>query len=229
MKNNKKISILFGIICFVLSFFIVLQVRTLKSANSPFLKIEADNELRDEVLKWKEKYDKASKQLEKSEKKLDDVREKVVFNDESAKEKQEQIKNNSDVIGITDLTGQGIIITIKTKQIDNQLKEDMDSIINELKNSGAEAISINDERIIFNSSIRCIENKLEINGIVVQSPFEIKVVGDSKLIYNDLMRPGGYIELINDRVQKIEIIKSNKVTVKKYNGNMDSEYMKSVS
>ena len=43
------------------------------------------------------------------------------------------------------------------------------------------------------------------------------------------MRPGGYIELINDRVQKIEIIKSNKVTVKKYNGNMDSEYMKSVS
>ena len=58
MKKNKKlISIIFGVICFILSFSIVLQIRTLKSVNSPFLKIEADNELRDEVLKWNEKYD----------------------------------------------------------------------------------------------------------------------------------------------------------------------------
>lgn len=227
MKNKKIISIFFGIVCFILTFAIVLQIRTLKSGNSPFLKLEANNELRDEVLKWKEKYDNTSKQLEKSEKKLVKIREKSVVNDADSLAKQEEIKNNNEVIGYADITGQGVIITVKTNQIDNQLKEDIESIINELKNSGAEAISINEERIIFNSVIVCNENNIEVNGVIIQSPFEIQAVGDSKLIYNDLMRPGGYIELINDRVQKIEVVKANRITVKKYSGNINSEYMKS--
>ena len=65
MKKDKQISIFFGFICFILSFAIILQIRTLKTTNSPFLKIEADNELRNEVLRLKEKYDNASKQLVK--------------------------------------------------------------------------------------------------------------------------------------------------------------------
>ena len=227
MKNKKIISIIFGILCFILTFAIVLQSRTLKSGNSPFLKLEANNELRDEVLKLKEKYDNTSKQLEKSEKKLVKIREQSVANDTDSLAKQKEIKNNNEIIGYADITGQGVIITIKTNQIDNQLKEDIDSVINELKNSGAEAISINGERIIFNSVIVCNENNIEVNGVIIQSPFEIQAVGDSKLIYNDLMRPGGYIELINDRVQKIEVVKANRITVKKYGGNINSEYMKS--
>lgn len=228
MEKNKQISVFFCFICFILSFAIVLQIRTLKSSNSPYLKIEADNELRDEVLKLKEKYDNTSRQLEKSEKLLINTREKAVANDDAAQSKQEEIKNNNEVIGLTDVTGQGVIITIKTKQIDNQLKEDIDAIINELKNSGAESISINDERIIFNSSIVCSENNIETNGVIIQSPFEIKAIGDSKLIYNDLMRPGGYIELMNERIQKVEVIKANRINIKKYNGKINTEYMKTI-
>lgn len=228
MKKDKQISIFFGFICFILSFAIILQIRTLKTTNSPFLKIEADNELRNEVLRLKEKYDNASKQLEKAEKKLIKVREQIVSNDEDLQNKQQEIKNSNEVIGLTDVVGPGVIITIKTKQIDNQLKEDIDAIMNELKNSGAEAISINDERIIFNSSIVCNENNIEVNGAIIQSPFEIKAVGDSKLIYNDLVRPGGYIELINERMQKVEIIKANRINIKRYTGKISMDYMRNV-
>lgn len=226
--KNKMIPIYFFIICFMLSFAIVLQIKTLKSVNSPLLKIEANNELRDEVLKWKEKYDNTSKQLEKSEKQLNKTREKYVANDTESIEKQEKIKNNNEILGLTDLTGQGVIITIKTNQVDNQIKEDIDSIINELKNAGAEAISINGERIVFNSVIVCKENNIEVNGVIIQSPFEIQAIGDSRLIYNDLIRPGGYIELINDRVQKVDIVKINRITIKKYSGNISSEYMETI-
>lgn len=228
MKSNKQIIIFVITICFILSFSIVLQIRTLKSANSPFLKIEADNELRDEVLKIKEKYDNISKQLENSEKKLEKTRKKSVADDEQAKIKQEEIKKNNEIIGLTDVVGQGVNITIKTKQIDNQLKEDLEFIINELKNSGAEAISLNGERLVFNSSIICNENKIEINGVVLQSPFEIKAIGDSKLIYNDLMRPGGYIELISNRLQKVEVTKDTKITIEKYDGKLEAKYMRSI-
>lgn len=230
MKKNKKlISIIFGVICFILSFSIVLQIRTLKSVNSPFLKIEADNELRDEVLKWNEKYDNTLNKLEKAEKNLTKVREKSVKNDSNALKKQDEIKKNNDIIGLTEIVGQGVIITIRTNQIDNKLKEDIYSIINELKNSGAEAISINDERIIFNSSIICNENNIEVNGVIIQSPFEIKAIGDTKLLYNDLMRPGGYIELINNGMKKAEVTKVNKINIKKYSGNINSEYIKTIN
>ena len=229
MKRNKKlISVVFGLICFILSFAIVLQIRTLKSINSPFLKIEADNELRDEVLKWEEKYDNILIKLEKSEKELIKIREESAKNDSSSLAKQDEIKKNNEILGLTDITGPGIYITIKTNQIDNKLKEDIYSIINELKNSGAEAISINDERIIFNSSIICNENNIEVNGVIIQSPFEIKAIGDTKLIYNELMRPGGYIEIIDNSMKKIEVTKATKITIKKYSGNISSEYMKSV-
>ena len=50
-KNKKIISVFFGLVFFILSFAIVIQTRSLKSNNSPFLKIEADNELRNELLK----------------------------------------------------------------------------------------------------------------------------------------------------------------------------------
>lgn len=226
MKNKKFISIFLGVMFFTLSFAIVLQIKTLQNVNSPFLKIEEDNELRNEILKLKEKYDKTSKQLEKAEKKLTQIREKSAANDSNSLEKEKQIKNNNEVIGLTDITGQGVIITVKQNIADSGLKEDIDSIINELRNSGAEAISINNERIIFNSVIVCKENKLEVNGVILNSPYEIQAIGDSKLIYNNLIRPGGYIELINERVKKADIIKVNKLTIKKYNGNINVQFIK---
>lgn len=229
MKVNKKISLIFGVMCFLLMFSIVLQIRTIKSASSPLVKLEANDELRDEVLKWKDKYDTTLKQLEKSEKKLNKVREKSVANDSESVTKQEEITNNNDVLGLTDVTGPGVIITIKSNQVDNQIKEDLDYIINELKNAGAESIELNGERIIFNSVIVCNENVIQVNGVTIQSPFIIQAIGDSKLIYNELMRPGGYIEFVGDRVQEIEVVKANRINIKKYNGSISSEYMKTIT
>lgn len=126
------------------------------------------------------------------------------------------------------MKGQGIVIKIKTNQIDNSLKENIIYLINEINNSGAEAICVNDERIIFNSSIICTENNIEINGSIIQSPFEIKAIGDSRLMYNDLLRPGGYIEFIENNNKKIEVVKDNLITIKKYGGDIKSEYINTV-
>jgi uncharacterized protein YlxW (UPF0749 family) len=228
MKKNKKIAIVFGFISCLLVFCIILQIKTVNGINSPVLKVIADDELRDEVLKWKDKYDTTLKQLEKSEKKLDHVRKKVTQNDSDALAKQDEIKNNNDVLGLTDVTGPGVVITIKSNNIDSQIKEDIDSIINELKNAGAESIDINEERIVFNSVITCQENVIEVNGVTIQSPFVIQAIGDSKLIYSALMRPGGYVELLNSRGRKTEVIKANKINIKKYNGKFNVQYMKTI-
>lgn len=228
MKNNRKISIIFGVISCLLVIGIVIQIKTIMGINSPVLKVIADNELRDEVLRWKDRYDTTLKQLEKSEKRLDGVRKKITQNDSDALSKQDEIKNNNDALGITDVTGPGVVITIKSNSIDNQIKEDLDSIINELKNAGAESIDINDERIVFSSVIMCRENVIEVNGVSIQSPFIIQAIGDSKLMYSALMRPGGYIELLNNRGKKTEVVRANRINIKKYNGKFNAQYMKTI-
>lgn len=171
IKVNKKIAITFAMICLLLTFCIVLQVRTIEDASSPIAKLAQDDELRDEVLKWKEKYDICAAQLKRSDKKLDKLRKKAAQSDSEAQNMQEEIKNNNDFLGKTDVTGPGIVITIKASSIDNQLKEDLDSIINELKNAGAESFEINEQRIIFNSVITCKENTIEVNGTSIPITF----------------------------------------------------------
>ena len=92
MTKNRNILIFFFLMFFILSLAIVVQIRSLTNGNTPFVKIETSNELRDEVLKIKEKYDNNLKQIEKAENKLEKIREESTSNDEDSKKKQEEIK-----------------------------------------------------------------------------------------------------------------------------------------
>ena len=72
MKNNKMISIVLGCMCFALTLGICIQIKTVKGSNSIVGESNQENdELRGEVLKYKEKYDNQYKELEKAEKQLE--------------------------------------------------------------------------------------------------------------------------------------------------------------
>ena len=71
---------------------IVVQARTVQSNISISNPEYADNELRDEVLKSKERYDNAYAELEKVNKELEEYRTKATEDDDSAAQKEEQLK-----------------------------------------------------------------------------------------------------------------------------------------
>ncbi len=75
MKNKKMISIVLGAMCFALTLGICVQIKTVKGSNSIAGESNRENnELRAEVLKYKEKYDNQYKELEKAEKQLEKER-----------------------------------------------------------------------------------------------------------------------------------------------------------
>ena len=83
MKNTKAyISI--AIICVVLATAITLQIRTMKKENSVVSQEFANSELKDSLLEWKEKSENAEKDLEKSAKELEEIRQASTTNDNSA-------------------------------------------------------------------------------------------------------------------------------------------------
>ena len=55
--SKNKIAITLGVVCLILTIAICVQIKTVKSTNMAVTQTLTENSLRDEVLKWKEKYD----------------------------------------------------------------------------------------------------------------------------------------------------------------------------
>ncbi len=230
--NKKWIASILGIMCFILTVAVVTQYKTVKNA-SQIAGTNINSDLKTEVLKWKEKYEDIYSQLGKSKKELEDVREIASNNDSSSSDLQHQLKTLNALIGTTDVQGQGVIITISDNNsitsdtvgvldnINNYLIHDRDLLIlvNEAKNAGAEAISINDERIINTTSITCDGNVVLVNDNKISSPFVIKIIGSPEAILGAINRPGGYLR--NDLepyglVNSVE--KKDNISISKYGG-----------
>ncbi len=225
--NKKVISIVLGIMCFALTLGIFIQIRTVKESNSTVSQNYEENNLRAEVLKYKEKYENKYKELEKAEEELEKERQNSTQNNKELEQKEENIKKGNKVIGLTDVTGPGVIVTLSDSKKDastvlnpsSLIVHDADvlSVINELKNAGAEAISINEQRLVPTSSISCGGNIIDINGEKVGAPFVIKAIGLPEQLAG-LTRQGGYLEILKSQSVGVELKKTNNITIPKYTG-----------
>lgn len=237
MTNKKVISIVLGVMCCALTLGICVQVRTVKNSNSTVSQNYEENNLRAEVLKYKEKYDNKYKELEEAEKELEEERQNSTQNNSDLEQKENEIKQGNKIIGTAEVTGPGVIVTLSDSKKDastvlnasDLVVHDADvlSVINELKNAGAEAISINDQRIVPTSSIVCGGNIIEINGEKVGAPFIIKAIGLPEQLAA-LSRPGGYLEILKNASIEVSLKKSNNITIPKYTGVISYKYAQSV-
>ncbi len=227
MNKKNQVAITLGLMCFILTALIVVQVNTINNANSAIGQARNENDLRDEVLKWKEKYDVTYSNLEKAEKNLENLRQNASNNDETTKQMEEELKTANKLLGLTELTGDGIVITLEDGT-DLIHQEDLIYVVNELKNAGAEAISINGQRLVSTSFISCDGNVILINGNKIGTPFVVQAIGYPSTLYGALMRNGGYLEKLQDIGIKVETKKVENIVIQKYNGIIDSKYMKVV-
>ena len=69
--NKKQIAITLGIMCFILTVAICIQLKTIENTTTTISQSLKENGLRDEVLRWKERYDNVYEELNQSLKELD--------------------------------------------------------------------------------------------------------------------------------------------------------------
>lgn len=225
MKNKKQASITLGIMFFILTLGIVIQINTINNATSILGQVRTENNLKDEVLRWQEKYESTYQELEKSQKELENYRKNISTNDEKSKELEDELKKSNILLGTTDVNGPGIILKVEDGT-DLIHQEDLMIIINELRNAGAEAISVNGQRVVSNSFISCDGNVILINGTKIGTPFTINAIGSNATLYGALKRNGGYLEKLENWGIKIDVKKSENVSIEKYNGVLNSKYIK---
>ena len=238
--NKKQIAITLGIMCYILTVAICIQLKTIENTTTTISQSLKENGLRDEVLRWKERYDNVYEELNQSLKELEEVRKQATQNDTKSSAKQEEIKNNNMLLGLSEVKGEGLQIVIadnNTGTLKNESEaldlssqvvhyDDLIEVINALNNAGAEAISINGQRIIQTTAITCEGNVIKINGQKVSAPFTIKAIGSQGLLYGSLTMIGGYLYILDEAGVIVETTQMDNLTVEKYSGVINYKYVK---
>ncbi len=234
--KKKQIAITLGIMCFILTMCIAVQIKTVTNSNSTAVQSFIDDGLRDEVLRWKERYDNAYQELLDSEKQLTQVREQATQNNTTANAKQEQIKENNMLLGTVEVKGAGLEITVADNNavgvgLINPSSvlvhyNDLLEVVNALNNAGAEAISINGQRVITTTAITCEGNVIKVNGEKISSPFVIKAIGSQGLLLGSMTMAGGYLNLLEDEGVIVNVKTVDDITVEKYNGIISYKYVR---
>lgn len=112
--------------------------------------------------------------------------------------------------GAVQVRGAGVLITL-----DYALQAgDVMALINEIRNAGAEAIAINNQRIVARTVIEQRDATLYINGLAQSPPYQVAALGDSTTLMGALNRLGGLLRIWSDIYEvAVTIAPSDSLTV----------------
>lgn len=158
--------------------------------------------------------------------------------DKTGKTLNDELQKMKRLAGLTELRGNGVIITLqdskdgappnRTYDAPNYIIHDwtIQQVINELNACGAEAISINGQRLIARTPIRCVGPTAQVNGVPIGSPFVITAIGDPKTIESGLKLRDGVIDELFNKFDPgmCRLERKSQVTVPAYAGSTDIRY-----
>ncbi|MBZ9688040.1 DUF881 domain-containing protein [Clostridium estertheticum] len=231
MKNNEATIFVF-IASIIIGLLIAMNIGFKGKSN--FLDVKqydvAYNErskLYSELNNLKEQYYNATSKLQKYD--SGDVKKYKVL-----EEIQKEVNENNIILGKSDVQGQGVKITLDDgiSNIDEYLSSrqlihdaDIVEVINDLRNAGAEAISVNGQRIIYDNYGLCAGSNIDLNGIKIVVPFYIDAIGNEDVLYNYLTLEATHIKELKLRQVKIDIVKVDDIKILAYTGDYIVKYM----
>ncbi len=231
MKKGKNIMIVtIGLICFILTYVIFIQFKTIEETNITEIETMTETELREKIALWKERYEETNEKLQETNETIAEYRHKKEANQEAIELLDKELLQAQIIAGETDVKGDGIVITLAQNEASELLKSYiLVHLINELNSAGAEAISINDQRIINMSDIvdiyvDDIAHYILINKEKVVSPYVIKAIGDPKYLESALTtKTVGFMDMYSEYAVSLE--RQNNIRIPKYSSKIEIKYI----
>ncbi|WP_346354576.1 DUF881 domain-containing protein [Azotosporobacter soli] len=214
-----------ALVCMVLGFMLAVQFRTTQDIRSsvPYQRIE---DLSQRLSQTEKERDSLLKQV-------NELRKASV--PETAVKEAEMLKMGA---GVLPVEGKGVIITIDdSKRVSKPGEnpnlylihdDDILKVINELWASGAEAASINEQRLIATSEIRCAGPTLSVNNTRYSPPYEIRAIGEPQTLETALKMRGGVIETLQFWGIQVSVKQQELIKIPGYKGPFRFEHAKAV-
>jgi len=232
MKKNFWIGIISVLLGIVLAFQLKIVQKNFLNGMSPNQK---SNEILAELTLVKAEKENLEEELASLEAKLNEIENSEAKENVLIQKLNDDIERLKLFSGFLDVKGEGIIITIDNppeeiaSAIERNLVYDYEyllSLINELNAGGAEAISINEQRIVATSEIRAAGNAVNINKIPQSPPFVIKAVGNKDTLDGSINQRFGIVSIVRDSGYFVEVKKYDEVQIPKFNGVVRFKYAK---
>lgn len=216
MKLNRDIAL--TLVCFILGLILAAQYKSVYSNNKL---IEEETKTRNELYKELAEEREINRNLLARNQELNKQLE--TFKNDSNNLEKIKAALNEDILrmkilaGLVDVKGEGVIITIDNNGPCLVEAENILDVINDLRASDAQAISVNDERIVAMSEVREAGPYIMINGKRMTPPYVIKAIGDpDKKLEPALKMIGGVLERLEHSYSlKVDFKKSDEIIIPK--------------
>ena len=225
--RKKRYQLIFAVVGLLLGFMLAYQFRFMHEIEQA----EATEKIREltvEIEQMQNEHETLQDQINYLRVMLDDV----TPLDAALKDELEIVKVEA---GIVELSGPGVEVVLNDSNItvrsgDNPNlyllhDEDLLLILNELKAAGAEAISINEQRILATTEIRCAGPTVLLNQTKrLTPPYVIRVIGDPDNLEASLKMKGGIAQSLQVFGIQVSVKKLTNVTIPAYSGVTSFEY-----
>lgn len=228
MKKRSRLSvpfrarILISLVSLVLGFILAYSYsmasadKKIDSSNSYSLEIE---KYRAQLIEQKELNKELTEEINKKQQAIRGFEKSFVDSEESVEELVKEAEMLRLLMGDIPSEGKGISIALQDGEYNPSQENPNDyivheshvfKVINELKISGAEAITINGQRLHAQSYISCTGPVITVDGRAFPAPFIVEAVGDPKVLLASVNLGGGVVDqLTNDNIVVTVEEKSN--------------------
>ncbi|QIB70091.1 DUF881 domain-containing protein [Aminipila butyrica] len=141
--------------------------------------------------------------------------------------------------GVLDVQGPGVLVTIKDPITSDEYEQDFSpimynyelllSLVNKLKEAGAEGVSINEQRIVGTTEISMAGSNVNINGIPTAPPYYVKAIGNPDTLHDAINIRSGILETMKLKYNLIVTTeKKDNMVIPRYTGTINFKYAKPV-
>lgn len=228
-KGKVTMAVAISLACFALIAVMCMQFKIVNQTNITEIENMRETELRTELANWKQKYAETEKKYEETNNMLEEYRKTKVSNEETEKIVDAELEQVNQTLGKTDVEGEGIQVVLKEVEDSEMGKIKADSlliIVNALKAAGAEAICINEERVVNMTDIVTINDTfIKVNGQRILAPYVIKAIGNQTYMESALLGNGGSVDELKKLGYNVSIEKINRLKIQKYQEEIKIKYM----
>lgn len=235
MKKNSGI-VLVSLLALFIGLIISIQVNTTQGSDQgglvPLAKAQG---LEAELKKVRAEKEAATQQLIELEDMMEDIQKEKAQEDSTLKAILAEQEKYKIAAGLVEVRGPGVIVTLDDPEPDEfsdgysylmSNYEQLLNLVNKLKDAGAEAISINGQRIIATTEISLAGDNVNINTIPTAPPYTIKAIGNPDTIESTITIRYGIIENLKKSGVRVDIAKQDEMTIPRYNGVLRFRYAK---
>lgn len=133
--------------------------------------------------------------------------------------------------GLVPLSGPGVEVLLQNpsrqanlssdQNLKSVMDEDLLKIVNSLRTSGAEAIAINDQRILTTTEIRLAGSHINVNAAPLSPPYQINAIGDPPAMISRLEIKDGHVEFLRESGIKVSLQVKENVEIPAFKGSLN--------